>query len=370
MMRFERLGSGMILRQMVAVAMAASMVAMTATGCSSSWPKVKSVSDASFNAWAPPSTIDVLPVDLEVWTHPGLKANPDEVRVKAESSIVGAATELLFQRGYAVGAVLDWQGQFVGSGGQITQAYAPVQLLDTVDALSSYGTAMEVTPREMPPPYLPVRLGQQTGSEATLYIGGWGFAGKSDSTGNAVLKGVLLGVAIIGVIAIVAVLAKSDSGGKLLDGVGKTAGTAAKAAASAGRVALRAAAQAGNVVIEAARIGAELSADVHVSAGPAVYPGQLVSAGPAGSDVFGRDETHLNLVSGRPEWSSAPDAKRSGGSAMYLEMTLVDNRTGLVRWHAHQRFPANPRNPGNIARAVKAMLASMPGSTPGAAPGR
>ncbi len=351
----KRLGSS-VPRQMVAMA----LVAVLAAGCSTSWPRVTAVSDARFNSWAPPATIDVLPVDLEVWTHPGLKDNPDEVRLKAESGIVGAATELLFQRGYAVGAVLDWQGKFVGSGGQMAQAYAPLQLLETVDALSSYGTAMEVTPHEMPPPYLPVRLGEQTGSEATLYIGGWGFAGKSESKGNAVLKGVLIGIAIIGVVVIIAAIAKSDSGGKLLDGVGKTAGSAGKAVASAGRVALRAAAQAGNAVVEIARVGAELTADMQVNGTP-VAADMQVSAAPSGTDVFGRDETHLNLVAGRPEWSRAPGAKHSGGSAMYLEMTLVDNRTGLVRWHAHQRFPANPRDTGNISRAVKAMLASMPG---------
>lgn len=345
------------------------LAAVVTSGCASSWPKVTAVSDARFNASAPPASIDVLPVDLEVWTGSGIKDNPDDVRLKAESSIIGSATEQLFQRGYAVGAVLDWQGQFVGPGGQLTYAYAPAELLETIDALSSFGTAVEVTPREMPAPYLPVRLGERTGSEATLYIGGWGFAGKSQSTGNAIAKGVLIAVAIVGVVAILAILAKSDAGGKVLDGAAKTAGTAARVATSAGRVALRTAARAGNAVFEVARAGAELSADVQVTVADVGRSGDyVVAAAPPGSDVFGRTETHLNLVSGRPEWAQAPDAKHSGSSAMYLEMTLVDNRTGLVRWHAHQRFPANPRNPGNITRAVKAMLAAMPASLAGALP--
>jgi hypothetical protein len=345
-------------RQGMTLVLAALVVA---TGCSSSWPRVTAVSDARFNSWAPPATIDVLPVDLEVWAHPDLQTNPEKVRLGAESSIVGSVTEQLFQRGYAIGAVLDWRGQFVSAGGQMAEAYEASQLLDTVDALSSYGTAMVVTPKEMPPPYLPVRLGERTGSEATLYVGGWGFIGKSSSTGANIAKGVLIAVAIIGIVVIVAALAKSDSGGKLVEGAAKSAGTAAKAAASAGRVALRAAARAGTAVIDIASAGtshtgdlintvaeiARISAEVHVTSGPR-------------ADCFGRTETHLNLVHGRPEWASAPGAKHSGGSAMYLEMTLVDNRTGLVRWHAHQQFPANPKNGGNIQRAVRAMLASMP----------
>lgn len=327
------------------------------------------MSDARFNSWSPPATIDVLPVDLEVWTQKGLPDNPDQVRLAAESSIIGATTEQLFQRGYSVGAVLDWRGEFVAGGGQLAAAYEPTQLLDTVDALSSFGTAVGVT-KEMPAPFLPVRLGERTGSEATLYIGGWGFVGKSTSSGEKVAKGVLIAVAIIGVIAILAIIAKSDGGGKLLDGVGKGAGTAAKVASSAGRVALRSAARAGNALVEVARAGSHLndgiainngSANIEVTVADIARTGDLApSAGPAHGDCFGRSETHLNLVSGRPEWASSPDAKHSGSSAMYLEMTLVDNRTGLVRWHAHQRFPANPKNPGNVARAVRAMLAAMP----------
>lgn len=338
------------------------LAALVATGCSSSWPRVTSVSDARFNSWAPPATIDVLPVDLEVWGHPDLQVNPDEVRVGAESGIIGSVTEQLFQRGYAIGAVLDWRGQFVGPGGQMAVAYEPSQLLDTVDALSSYGTAMTVTPKEMPPPYLPVRLGERTGSEATLYVGGWGFVGKSSSTGANIAKGVLIAVAIIGVVVIIAALAKSgDSLGKAADGAARSAGTAVKAVSSAGRVALRAAARAGTAVVDFANAAPDLTEGVintvaevaRVSAEVSVYSGPR-------TDCFGRTETHLNLVKGRPEWSTEPSAKRSGGSAMYLEMTLVDNRTGLVRWHAHQKFPANPKNGGNIQRAVRAMLSSMP----------
>jgi hypothetical protein len=45
---------------------------------------------------------------------------------------------------------------------------------------------------------------------------------------------------------------------------------------------------------------------------------------------------------------------------LYLEMTLVDNRTGLVLWHAHQDFPANIAKPADIDRAARLLLASLP----------
>ena len=47
-------------------------------------------------------------------------------------------------------------------------------------------------------------------------------------------------------------------------------------------------------------------------------------------------------------------------SQLYLEMTLVDNRTGLVLWHTHQVFPANAAKPGDPERAARVLLSSLP----------
>jgi hypothetical protein len=45
---------------------------------------------------------------------------------------------------------------------------------------------------------------------------------------------------------------------------------------------------------------------------------------------------------------------------MYLEMTLVDNRTGMPIWHARQAFPAGADRPQDVDRAARVMLASLP----------
>ncbi|HRC55704.1 MAG TPA: hypothetical protein PKU97_07260, partial [Kofleriaceae bacterium] len=222
--------------------LAATLATTSSTGCSASWPRVTSVSDARFGSSAP-SSIDLLPVDLEVWVQPGLQEDAEQTRLAAENRVIGAAAEVLYRHGHQVGAILGWQGSYVGAGGQEVTVMEPATLLATVDSLASYGTAMALTPSEMPVPYLPARLGERTGSEATLYIGGWGFVGrKRDSTGEAVLKAVVVGIVLIGVVAIVAAISKkSDSLGKVFDGVGQGAGRVVKMAASAGRVALRAA---------------------------------------------------------------------------------------------------------------------------------
>ncbi|MEZ4364161.1 MAG: hypothetical protein R3B48_28565 [Kofleriaceae bacterium] len=322
---------------------------VVATGCSSSWPRVTAVSDARFGSFAAPSRVDVLPIDLEVWTDPNVPVDAEQVRFAAERSIIGATSELLYRRGYDVGAVLDWAGTFTSPTGEAVAAYPQDVVLGTVDSLASYGTALGVVSNELPVPYLPARLGEASGSDATLYIGGWGFVGHRRSGGSDLLTSIALGVLLIGAVALIATVAKKGGSGadRALSSVSRGAGAVGKVAGSAGRAAFRAVARAGSVMIDVARVGAEVTADVATNVHIDV-------------DAFGREETHLNLVSGRPVWSQAPDAKRSGSSALYLEMTLIDNQTGLVRWHAHQRFPANPQDPRAVVRAVHSMLAPMP----------
>jgi len=76
-------------------------------------------------------------------------------------------------------------------------------------------------------------------------------------------------------------------------------------------------------------------------------------------DAMARTGTHVEIYAGRPDYyrSRAP---HKGRSAMLLEMTLVDNRSGRVLWHARQRFPASPARPEQVEKAVKRLLAALP----------
>ena len=67
----------------------------------------------------------------------------------------------------------------------------------------------------------------------------------------------------------------------------------------------------------------------------------------------------LNVRDVQPDWSG--DVPASGeNSQMYIEMTLVENATGAVLWHAHQKFPASAANKNDMNRVVRTMLASLP----------
>ncbi|HET9623000.1 MAG TPA: hypothetical protein VFP84_16625, partial [Kofleriaceae bacterium] len=86
-------------------------------------------------------------------------------------------------------------------------------------------------------------------------------------------------------------------------------------------------------------------------------------------DVFGRAMIDVSALSD-PDWGEDPDLPDEGKSQMYLEMTLVDNRTGLALWHTHQRFPADASSASDPARVAKALLLNLPvhGAGPAAPP--
>ena len=328
---------------------AIAATALAAAGCGRPWPQTTPAkADPAFAARQRPVTVvDVLPLDLEVWTQPGQKQTPDQLRAVAEAGLMGALSEQLLQRGYIVGTTIGWDGQFVQPDGQNAQAMAPDAVLATVDSLASYGLAAQVSPG-LPVPFLPSRLGEQTHADATLYIGGWTFAGDDHSTGNKIAKGILIAVAIVGVIVILAALSKGKGG----DGLGKAGGAAVrgvgKAAASMGRMAARAALHAGNLT-------------VHVARGMARNADDVLRATADVLDAWGRSGTHITVFTGpRPVWSQRPGVPHSGHSRTYLELTLVDNTTGLVLWHTQQQFPTHAGNEAKAKKILASMMASLP----------
>jgi hypothetical protein len=310
-------------------------------GCATPWPQVAAKADPVFaHRGRPILKVDLLPIDLQLWVDQASRGAPDTLRAAAESEIIGAITTALYQRRYAVGGVIDWQGGFVGPDGARAQAMDRAALAVTVDSLSTYGTAASRSDG-LPVPYLPARLGVATGADATLYVGGWSFVGDDEDETGKVLTYVLIGVVIIAVVAVIAIAASKHGGGGGGSAVGRVAEGAGKALVSAGRFALT--------------TGARVAADVTrvMVTDPRVLDLAIRSA-----DAFGHTETHLELCDTRPDWQA--EERHDGRSAMYLEMTLVDNQTGNVLWHARQQFPASGASKGQVDHAVASMLESLP----------
>jgi len=340
-------------RTVIAVVTAAAF----ASGCGPSWPRPVAAVDPAMTAHATAVThVDLLPIDLAVWTKGG--AGADAIRLRVESALVGATTETLYQRGYQLGAQVGWDGAFVGDDGVPHGALTPDELLGTLSVLSSYGDAVARL-GGLPQPPLPARLGA-SGAQATLYVGGWSYVGDDGGGAGKVVKTALV-VAIV-VVAIVSILALSErKTGKRSSSLGDAAGAVGQAAAATGRVALRTLARAGTATIHVVHGTASL-ADVMWRTMPGRRVPRMLDPTLelviASRDPYGPPTWQVSAPP--PAWDQRPAQPRSGRSRLYLEMTLVDNRDGHVLWHVAQRFPASGAREADVIRAADAMLATLP----------
>jgi hypothetical protein len=326
-----------VLRSFVACA---TTTAFLATGCTADrpWPRQPvAVTTQAFAHQAEIATIDVLPLDLQMWGEPDYHGDLDSVRSGAEVNIMNVALDALAKRNYAVGAMIDWNGDYPGGN-----ALSKNELIATVGSLGHYGAAVAEHPGELPVPFLPARLGTTTGADATLYVGGWSYVAKHrDSTGDQIVEGIVIGLLVISVVAIIAMVSKSSKSSHGGGGGGGGHGGGGGGGGSHGG-------------FSAARgVG-------HVHGAGAFHHGpgateQII-------DAFGRAAVDVALTSA--DWGEDPDLPHSGAdSQMYLEMTLVDNHTGLALWHAHQVFPASAASAADTARVARTMLAQLPGRT-------
>ncbi len=339
-------------RRSVALAAAASFVA----ACSPSWPRPVATVDHRLAGHAAGVTrVDVLPIDLAVWTD-GRRGDPEALRLAAESALTGAATTALYQRGYLPGAQLRWDGTFIGDDGAPHGAMAPEELLATQTVLAGYHDAAARL-GGLPQPPLPARLGA-SGAEATLYVGGWAYVGEDPAGDNAAVK--VLVIAAVVVVAVVVAVALAKSKHKGGGGLARAADAVADAAVATGRVAVHGLARAGNVAFEVGRTSAHLADHLLRTFPGRVVPHMLdprieLYVGPR--DPYGPAGWQAGPTI---EWSQRPDAPRRGRSALYLEMTMVDNRDGHVLWHVAQRFPASGGSPADVTRAAEALLSTLP----------
>jgi hypothetical protein len=406
-----------------------SLLAITALAgaCAGrTWPTAMSAADPAL-ATRGPITVDVLPVDLAVWTAPGTVSSPEAMRSQLEASILNVALGAMAGRAYGVGALVDWNGN---AGDRVVLERSELEA--TLQALAGYGLAVPAgTPALQP--VLPRQLGETTGSDATLYVGGWAYVAEPrESTGEKVAKGIGVALLVLTAVVVVAMIAegvsdskkseggerKREKGGAAVrddreekiasvrdhrSGSGKSpvqvrdhrSSTAARATAgpwlpqtgdsSSSATASTSTAPSG----DNHSAGGWQDARDHRTATPRgvrdhrtklAWSGRVRDhrAGrgdpPLVRDHRGRSYAlrgsrrgviDLALVEGDAWGDDIVLAPRQvepepGESRLYLEMTLVDNRNGQVLWHAHQTFPANPRKAGDVERAARVLLASLP----------
>ncbi len=341
------------------------IVLSIASGCVSHWPAVHAYQSADLTEGARPiRSIDILPADVQIWAHPDEPMSESEIGLRFDAAIANGLPSLLATRGYRIAANLGWDGRYLTEGGERWQALTHDQVVETAWALSSYGTAARLSKRADLAPYLPHRLGHVTGSDATLYIGGWGYAGKKKrNPAVTVLK--VVAVVVVVAVAVVTVAALLDHGKGGKRGSGKR-GIIHRSSGST-RIGSNAVQVGAKLATGVARVAGGIGrAALHISKAGTRVAGGLVRSidtihiGIIEPDCFGRRTTHLNYAPQRPDYHAAKGTPDHGPSASFVEMTLIDNRSGNVLWHARQRFPANPKNPKDIEKMMQQMVTTLP----------
>jgi hypothetical protein len=311
----------------------ATTVALLTAGCIGDhpWPnRPVSIATRAFATQGEIATIDILPLDLQMWAQPSYAVELEKVREGAEGSLMGIAAETLAARNYAVASVLDWNGDFIGG-----HALSPDDLLATVGSLERYGAAVAAHPGELPVPFLPARLGTATGADATLYVGGWAYVAERQN--DQLATGVIIALAVVAVVAIIAIIASKSHGGG--HGGGGHGGG-------------------GHIGAAGGHVGAVFTASRGLAH---AHAGRLIRGAADAIDAFGRIARDVALSPDWIEWDADPALPHDGAdSQMYLEMTLVDNHTGLALWHSHQRFPASAERPDDVVRAARMMMSLLP----------
>ena len=313
-------------------------MAALSVGCGRPWPSVVGAASPVL-ASGMVQTVDILPLDVGLLSHRDDEGAVDELAAAFDPTAIGAIEAGLARRGYVVRSVVAWDGRFEGPDGRPIRAYQSDEIVATNAALAAYSgrraLVRAVHGIDLPPAELPVRLGNASGADATLYVGGTAFEGKDQNVGRNVALVVFV---VVFVVIVVAVLAASK--GKGGGGVGRVGGGAVRAtgraASHTGRAIGRPLRGFGRAMMRMSRnLGSGLgNTRIEIHAGGQPMGGGYVMA--------------------------APPPRPRGRSFTIIEMTLVDNRSGDVLWHARQSFPANPKKTDQVHKVMRRMLDALP----------
>ena len=218
----------------VAWALAAVATASLTAGCGPRWPTVNAIYHSEFAADpGRVATVDVLPADIDVAVADGMNIEPFQITETINHTVAREALDELQEMGYRV-KWIDWRGRYYDENGR-GQAMDAQAVRDTADSLYTYGETQHEATAEghngSLVPHLPARLGDGTGSDATLYVGGRAFVGKRPTTPGEEAAKTFVIITFVAVLAIV-VIAIAASASEGSGGSGKSKRTSGKGARS------------------------------------------------------------------------------------------------------------------------------------------
>jgi hypothetical protein len=263
-------------------------------GCGSTGPQIHLEAAAAVQRSAEIVTVDVLPVETRLSIFEADPARAQAVGVAFRSAVMSRIGAALRQRRYRLASIIDRAGNY--SVGVVRQAMTEEELSATLVDLDAHAETQLRSPERLLPLVVHSPLGRQTGSHATLYVGGDAFVGNERFD----MADFLATLALINTVATgVATVSEATSGDKS-DRLERASGTAAEGMATTADL------------LESAEIAAEERTEPRLP-------------------------SHLRLV-----------------------LTMVDNRTRSILWHSDRTFPFNPSTPDQVRRALELSLRKVP----------
>lgn len=179
------------------------------SGCASLGPQVELVGVSPAQREPRIATVDLMPIATAVDVYPQHPLDRATAEAGCRGTILRSAIAELGSRWYRLGAVIDEGGRY--SVGRVRQAMPAADVWETLDAVGRYAEAQRSSPRRLLAPALPHELGRASGSDATLFVGGTGYAGDEQTDEVELLEALeFLTLVSTGVGAVAAVASDGD----------------------------------------------------------------------------------------------------------------------------------------------------------------
>jgi hypothetical protein len=281
-----------------------------------------------------------MPVDLAVEAEEPVGTVSTEASFRtagvAMPVIDGALHDVLRARGFSA-ATLAWDGSAAGPDGARTQLIDSQGVANLADWLLGFGYGVLSGQRDARASFVPPL---PLASDATVFVGGYAHLHEDRPYRSRVARGVVIGVlvavAIVGVIAVIA----ASKGDVKFPHLG----------ASVGEAALRA-------LTFPVLVGAQLALDatrVAVDVATRLPPGHV--HGWACNPFLG---VHAGIAyAPRPGPELRGEARNA--NVLALSATLVENRSGRILWTAAQPMEIDPLDEKEVRYAVRHLLAGLP----------
>jgi hypothetical protein len=231
-----------------------------------------------------PASVDLLPIESHLTVYPEHRLAGGDPGVALRAAVRSALPPVLGAHRYRLATAIDRRGRY-----SVRQAMSAPEVSATQVALLRNAQAQRGSPGHLLTPSLPHRLGEATGSQATLFVAAYGIAGDDMTNLDDVLGALALVSVVAGTAGTVGALANGDT--------------------------------------EEAAYNAAVVDDASATLDEVAYRQQ-----------FRAPRSHLRLV-----------------------LTMIDNASGQVIWHADRLFPRiDPTNPAQVRKAVEKSLRRLP----------